>query len=206
MCIDFTTFKKTIKTHLLLPSLTYANKVKTNSNNSDKTIRSTDSTTQINIHNINPNPKLTATIENIPKDKLNQDFLNTLLLAYNIDKSTITQTKFTKAFCFITFTTLYAKDSFTRIKLKETSFDYLFIHDLLIEQSRLKYLYYHAIKSGKITDYKCTLNLRNNTYEIRRRLTNNKTDWTSPPLNPTTDQLNDWSESLDEFRKKQIKD
>ena len=56
------------------------------------------------------------------------------------------------------------KDAFIALNgtLANTDYSKLFIHDFLsTEQQKLKYIYYHAIKSGLIKNYKCSLNLKN---------------------------------------------
>ena len=89
----------------------------------------------------------------------------------------------------------------TLLKSNET-YKHLFLHSYLTSDNiRLKQLYYHAIKENLISGYKCTLNLKNNNYELRQIL-NNKTDWTTKPLMPTTEQLSHWSISYQNYSKK----
>ena len=86
------------------------------------------------------------------------------------------------------------------MRLKNTSYNKLFIHNLLTPiQIRQKNIYYHAVKSGKLDGYKCVLNLKNDTYELRLRRTDNTTDWKNKPLIPTDTQKIEWQNSLNSF-------
>ena len=97
--------------------------------------------------------KHTATIENINKDNLNLNYIKSLLNKTNINPTSISNVIFKNKHCNITFTTSYAKDAFIALNgtLSNTDYSKLFIHDILsAEQQKLKYIYYHAIKSGII--------------------------------------------------------
>ena len=52
--------------------------------------------------------------------------------------------------------------------LKTTDYNRLFLHNYLSpENIRRKHIYFHAIKANLIKGYKCSLNLKTNTYELR---------------------------------------
>ena len=167
------------------------------------TVQSTTHTTpavSLKLHG--PSPQLTVTIKHIHRENLKYDYINLLMQYLNIKPNTVAQAHFNNTYCFITFTNLFTTNHLTRLRLHNTNYNSLLIHNLLtIEQSRIKSIYYHAIKSNKITGYKCVLNLRNNTYERRCRLNQNKTDWDLPPLKPNDIQTTEWTDSLNQFRK-----
>ena len=109
---------------------------------------------------------------------------------------------FNPSLCFLTFTTLFAIDSFIALDLKETLYKHIFKHDLLTpDQACIGRIYYHAIQNNLITGYKCPLKLKTNKYELRLSLDKNKTDWKSKPLTPTDDQLTDWTKYFNEYIK-----
>ena len=149
--------------------------------------------------------KHSATIENINKDNLNLNYIKSLLNKTNINPTSISNVIFKNKHCNITFTTSYAKDAFIALNgtLSNTDYSKLFIHDILsAEQQKLKYIYYHAIKSGLIKNYKCSLNLKNNKYELRPKLANNKTNWKLKPLTVTDNLLTEWTDSFANYIKK----
>ena len=139
---------------------------------------------------------------------MNRTYINKLLTDLNINKNTVALVSFGNTSCFITFTTYTAKYYFTNLnfKLKNTPYNKLFIHNLLTPiQIRQKNIYYHAVKSGKLDGYKCVLNLKNDTYELRLRRTDNTTDWKNKPLIPTDTQKIEWQNSLNSFKFDQTK-
>ena len=147
-------------------------------------------------------PNFTITLENIPKTSLNRISVTKFISDMNFNISSIYNMTFNPSLCFLTFTTLFAKDSFLALDFKETLYKHIFKHVLLTtDQVHIGRIYYHAITNNLITGYKCPLNLKTNKYELRLSLDKNKTDWKSKPLIPTDDQLTDWTESLNEYIK-----
>ena len=105
-------------------------------------------------------PNFTITLENIPKTSLNRISVTTCISDMNFNISSISNMTFNPSLCFLTFTTLFAKDSFLALDLKETLYKHIFKHDLLTpDQARIGRIYYHAIKNNLITGYKCPLKL-----------------------------------------------
>ena len=93
-------------------------------------------------------PNFTITLENIPKTSLNRISVTTCISDMNFNISSISNI------------TLFAKDSFLALDLKETLYKHIFKHDLLTPyQARIGRIYYHAIKNNLITGYKCPLKL-----------------------------------------------
>ena len=145
-------------------------------------------------------PNFTITLENIPKTSLNRISVTQFISDMNFNISSISNMTFNPSLCFLTFTTLFSKDSFLALDLKETLYKHIFKHALLTpDQARIGRIYYHAIQNNLITGYKCPLNLKINKYELRLSLDKNKTDWKSKPLTPTDDQLTDWTASFNEY-------
>ena len=135
----------------------------------------------------------TITLENIPKFSLNRIYVTKCISDMNFNISSISNMTFNPSLGFLTFSTLFAKDSFLAIDLKETLYKHIFKHDLLTpDQARIGRIYYHAIKNNLITSYKYPLNLKTNKYELRLSLDKNNTDWKTKPLTPTDDQLTDY--------------
>ena len=99
----------------------------------------------------------TATIENIAKDNRNLNYIKKFISNFNINPSSISKVIFKNSYCFISFTTLYAKDYFISLNplLKTTDYNRLFLHNYLSPEIILrKHIYFHAIKANLIKGYK----------------------------------------------------
>ena len=145
---------------------------------------------------------LSATIENIAKDNRNLNYINKFISNFNINPSLISKVIFKNSYCFISFTTLYAKDSFISLNplLKTTDYNRLFLHNYLSpEIIRRKHIYFHAIKANLIKGYKYLLNLKTNTYELRQKIDNNKVNWKTKPLNVPNELFTDWTTSFTNY-------
>ena len=88
----------------------------------------------------------TIALENIPKTSLNRISVIKCISDMNFNISSISNMTFNPSLCFLTFTTLFAKDSLLALDLKETLYKHIFKHDLLTpDQTRIGRFYYHAI-------------------------------------------------------------
>ena len=78
-------------------------------------------------------PNFTITLENIPKISLNRISVTTFISDMNFNISSIFNMTFNPSICFLTFTALFAEDSFLALDLEET----LYKHNLNMTYSPL---------------------------------------------------------------------
>ena len=176
-------------------TITYANVTSRNISSSNAVVYNRDA---LNI------PLFSSIIKQIDSSNLNTNYIKDLLKILNIDLNTISKVHFNNKVCIINFTTVFAKSEFlnlnSTIKTLDNKFNKLFIHDnLSADVRRNGNIFYHAIKSKLILNYKCTLNLKTNTYELRPYNDTNKLDWNCSPYLPSINELNTWSKSYDTY-------
>lgn len=145
--------------------------------------------------------KYDVIIKNIPVANLDIVFVNDLVAELGMNSGQLINTSFHGKIAKLSFSCDFNRELFFAKIKNSKKHSNLFCHSSLppAEIKRGSILF-HAIKSNFVTNHKCVLNKRNNTFELRH-IVDDKVNWKNDPLSISDSKLSEWSSSLKEFRK-----
>ena len=153
--------------------------------------------------------KLSITIEHIDIKNCNTEYIKSLFTLLHISFSSITNIFFRNNNAYVYFINSFSKFDFlsctrlSRSKLIGTDYNYIFIRDYLDKDIfKRGRVYYHALISKLITDYKSVFNYKTKHYELRPLIKIDgidKIDWICNSFVPSTIQFEEWNTSFEKF-------